>query len=280
MKNICKNLFALRLSLESSMHKEGRMRTALILSLCLVAIENTFAWAGQTPALEGMQWKMVSYLDNKGQTVAALPKSEVTATFQGGTISGRDGCNQYGASYKTTGNALTIKLGMSTMMACEQKIMEQAQGFLSALGSSATFQISGNQLQILKSNGQVAVTFAVLEATPLAGVTWQGTGYNNGKGGVQSLAAGTMITAIFDGNGALSGSASCNQYSSRFEAVANTIKISDAIATTRMACLEPAMQQEAAYLAALAKASAYRIESNRLELRDASGALQASFVAR
>jgi heat shock protein HslJ len=256
------------------------MRTALILSLFLLAIENTFAGVIQTPALEGMPWKMVSYLDNRGQTVAALPKLEVTATFQGGTISGRDGCNQYGASYKASGNVLTIKPGMSTMMACEQKIMEQAQGYLAALSSSASYQINGNQLQVLKSNGQVAVTFAVLEATPLAGAAWQGTGYNNGKGGVQSLATGTKITAVFDATGTLSGSASCNQYSATYDASANTIKISNSIATTRMACPEPAMQQEAAYLAALGRATVYRIESNRLELRDAGGALQASFVAR
>jgi heat shock protein HslJ len=256
------------------------MRTALIFGLFLIVAENALAGDGQSPTLEGVPWKMVSYLDNKGQTVSALPRTEVTATFQGGSISGKDGCNQYGASYKVSGNSLTIKLGMSTMMACEPKIMDQSQGYLTALSSSATYQIADKKLQIIKGNGTVAVTFAVLEATPLAGATWQGSMYNNGKEAVQSLAAGTEITAIFDANGNLSGSASCNTYSASYEAAANGIKINQPIGTTKMMCPAGVMQQETAYLAALARSTTYRIESNRLELRDAKGALQASYVAR
>jgi heat shock protein HslJ len=256
------------------------MRAALITSLFVLGIESAFAFAGQSPVLERMPWKMVSYLDNKGQTVPALPRTEVTATFQSGGIAGRDGCNQYGAAYKVLGNVLTIKLGPSTMMACEPKIMEQAQEYLSAMSSSATYQITDKQLQIIKGNGQVAVTFALLDPTPLASAIWKATAYNNGRGGAQSLAASTEITVVFGTNGTLSGLASCNQYSATYEAVANTLKISRAIATTRMMCSEPAMQQEAAYLAALAKATTYRIKSNRLELRDAKGSLQASYVAQ
>jgi heat shock protein HslJ len=256
------------------------MRSALITSLLLLGIESAFALAGQSPVLEGMPWKMVSYLDSKGQAVPASPGTEVTATFQSGRIAGRDGCNQYGAAYKVSGDVLTIKLGISTMMACEPNIMEQAQEYLSALSSSATYRITNKQLQIIKGSGQVAVTFAVLEPILLSGAIWKANTYNNGRGGAQSLAAGTEITAVFGTNGTVSGSASCNQYSATYEAVTNTLKIGGAIATTRKMCSEPAMQQEAAYLAALARATTYRIESNRLELRDAKGSLQASYVAQ
>jgi heat shock protein HslJ len=257
-----------------------KMKAVLMLSLILMEMGTAIAWAGQSPVLEDMPWKMASYLDSKGQTVTAFPIIEVTATFQGGRISGKDGCNQYGAAYKLSGNALTIKPGMSTMMACEQKIMEQAQNYLSALSSSATYQIADKQLKIIKSNGQVAVTFAVLEPTPLAGAVWNANMYNNGKGGAQSLATGTEITAIFDAKGALSGLASCNQYSATYEAANNTFKIIGSIGRTKMMCAPPTMQQEEAYLAALARATTYRIESNRMELRDDTGALQASFVAQ
>jgi heat shock protein HslJ len=262
------------------MHKGDEMRTVPISSFILMIMGSAFAWAGQSPVLEDMPWKMVSYLDGKGQTVPALPKIEVTATFQNGGISGKDGCNQYGAAYKVSGNVITIKPGPSTMMACEPKIMEQAQAYLSALSSSATYRIKDKQLQIIKSNGQVAVTFAVLESTPLAGAIWKATAYNNGRGGAQSLAAGTEITAVFGANGTLSGLASCNQYNTTYEAATNTLKISGEIAATKMMCSAPVMQQEYAYLAALAKATTYRIESNRLELRDATGALQASYAAK
>jgi heat shock protein HslJ len=236
--------------------------------------------ATTTVSLEGTPWKLVSYLDSKGQTVQALPDSEVTATFQDGRVAGRDGCNQYNGTYKVTGNVLTIKLGASTMMACDPKIMDQAQAYLAALSSSATYQITGKQLQITNGGGKVAVTFTVLESTPLVGTTWQATTYNNGRGGAQSLALGTEITAIFGADGTLSGSAGCNNYSTTYQVITSTIKISPAIATTRMMCPDPVMQQEAAYLAALPTATTYRIESTRLELRDAKGALQASYEAK
>jgi heat shock protein HslJ len=236
--------------------------------------------ATTTVTLEGTQWQMVSYLDSKGQTVPALPNVEVTAMFQDGKVAGRDGCNQYAGTYKADGNLLTIRLGPSTMMACDPKIMEQAQGYLAALSSSATFQITGKQLLITNGGGKVAVTFTVLESLPLAGTVWQATSYNNGRGAVQSLATGTEITAIFGADGVLSGSAGCNNYSTTYQVVTRTLKISPAIATTRMMCPEPVMQQESAYLAALPTVTTYRIESNKLELRDAKGALQASYVAK
>jgi len=236
--------------------------------------------ATTTVSLEGTPWKMVSYLDSKGQTVQALPGSEVTATFQDGTVAGRDGCNQYAGAYKVMGNVLTIKLGPSTMMACDPKIMAQAQGYAAALSSSATYQITGKQLQITNGGDKVAVTYTVLEGTPLVGTTWQATSYNNGKGGAQSIATGTEITAMFSVDGTLSGAAGCNSYSTTYQVITNTMKISPAIAATMMMCPEPVMQQEAAYLTALPTVATYRIESNKLELRDAKGALQASYVAK
>jgi len=236
--------------------------------------------ATTTVSLEGIPWKMVSYLDSKGQTVQALPGSEVTATFQDGTVAGRDGCNQYAGTYKMTGNVLTVKLGPSTMMACEPQIMTQAQGYAAALSSSATYQITGKQLQITNGGGKVAVTYTVLEGTPLVGTTWQATVYNNGRGGAESIATGTEITAIFGADGTLSGSAGCNNYSTTYQVITSTMKISPAIAATMMMCPDPVMRQEAAYLAALPTVATYRIESNKLELRDAKGALQASYTAK
>ena len=50
------------------------------------------------------------------------------------------------------------------------------------------------------------------------------------------------------------------------------------LATTRMLCAQPVMDQETAFLAALQKASQYQFESGRLMLRDATGATQATFI--
>ena len=47
---------------------------------------------------------------------------------------------------------------------------------------------------------------------------------------------------------------------------------------TRMLCAQPVMDQETAFLAALQMATQYQFESGRLVLRDADGAIQATFV--
>jgi heat shock protein HslJ len=107
-----------------------------------------------------------------------------------------------------------------------------------------------------------------------------GQAYNNGRGGVVSVIGGTEITARLDG-GRLTGSAGCNTYTAFYTLSGNAIAIGS-IASTRIACSTPAgiMEQEAAYLTALASARTYRIDGERLFLQTADGAQAASFVAR
>jgi heat shock protein HslJ len=85
--------------------------------------------------------------------------------------------------------------------------------------------------------------------------------------------AGTVITAVFTRDGAVSGSDGCNNYSAAYEADDNgNISIGPA-ATTRMACEPEVMEQEQAYLAALGGAQTYAInEQGRLEIFYDSGA--------
>jgi heat shock protein HslJ len=256
-----------------------------------------------TVALEGPLWKLVSYLDSKGQTVPVLAGSEVTAQFQDGKIAGKDGCNQYNGTYKVTGGVLTVKLGASTLMACEAKLMDQAKAYTTALASAATFQIAGNRLQLTNGGGKVAATFAapaagpapavaatqaptqtlkittVATATvPLEGTPWKLTALADSKGIAVPTRAGTEITALLQG-GRVTGSAGCNNYSATYKATGAALTINAPVATTRKACPQPTMQQETAYLAALAKTAAYKIDGDKLELRNAAGALLASFAA-
>jgi heat shock protein HslJ len=112
----------------------------------------------------------------------------------------------------------------------------------------------------------------------LTGAEWSAAGVNNGKGGVASLVADTVITATFGEDGPLFGSGGCNRYRGQFTVDGARITIGP-LATTRMACPGPVMEQEAQYLAALGRATTWRIDGDTLELRDADGALQVSFRA-
>lgn len=260
-----------------------------------------------TVALEGPVWKLVSYLDSKGQITPTLAGSEVTAQFQSGKVTGKDGCGQYDGTYKVTGGVLTIKLGPGALMACEAKLMGQAKAYSAALTSSATFQIAGDRLQITNGGGKVAVTFAApapapaagpapdvaatraptqtLKITgvttvtvPLEGIAWKLATLADSKGNAIPTLAGTEITALLQG-GRVTGSAGCNNYSATYKAADSALTVNTPAATTRKACPQPTMQQELAYLGVLAKTAAYKIEGEKLELRNAAGALLASFAA-
>ncbi len=258
-----------------------------------------------TVALEGPLWKLVSYLDSKGQTVPVLAGSEVTAQFQDGKVAGKDGCNQYTGTYKVTGGVLTVKLGASTLMACEAKLMDQAKAYTTALASAATFQITGDRLQITNGGGKVAATFAApapaagpapavaatqaptqtLKVTtvatttvPLEGTPWKLAALADAKGTAVPTLAGTEVTALLQG-GRVTGSAGCNNYSATYKATSAALTVNAPVATTRKACTQPIMQQETAYLAALAKSATFKIEGDKLELRNAAGVLLASFAA-
>ena len=104
--------------------------------------------------------------------------------------------------------------------------------------------------------------------------------YNNGKGGLQSLAASSAITATFGSDGSLAGNASVNRYTTTYATSGDTMSVDAQIVTTKMAGPEKLMKQESAYLAALPRTATYTIEGDELWLRDSTGAALAHYVAR
>jgi heat shock protein HslJ len=248
-------------------------------------------FSAQVPApLAGTLWQLTGYDNAKGGFSSLLRDTEITATFgEDGTLSGSAGCNGYSTSYQIYGDQIAIGAVASTMMMCPgpEGIMEQENTYLVTLQSSSAYRIEGQQLTLFDAGGQAALTYVVSEPTPLIGTLWQVMGYNNGKGGVTSVVIGTELTAVFGEDGNLTGSAGCNNYSASFKVdeaagpAEGTISIGPA-ASTRMFCAEPegTMEQEGQYLAALGMAATYRIESDRLQLRDENGSLVTDYVVK
>lgn len=236
------------------------------------------------PPLAGTSWVMSSV---NGRT--AVEGTLVTAVFgNDGTVTGSGGCNTFTATYETNApNYITVQMGASTMMACEVPVTEQETQYFRALSDAATYLVAGDTLTLTSADGSTNIVFAKATLTDLTGagtelgsVTWIVTGYNNGNEAVVGVLADTTLTAVFGADGVLTGSAGCNNYHASYTAAGDQISIGT-VASTMMACAEPAgiMEQESAYLAALELAMTYQIRGNTLELRDANGALQASYVA-
>jgi heat shock protein HslJ len=231
--------------------------------------------------LEGPTWLLESYLDIEGNLTARLPQTRVTINFAEGEVSGTAGCNNYFGPYQADGNSLTIgPLGSTMMMCIQDDTATQETAFLANLGNVASYDIVNNQLQLIDAEGNTILVFNVEESIPLVGTDWTVTGYNNGQEAVVSILADTEMTALFDENGLVSGSAGCNNYRASFETSAETINIGPA-ASTRKLCPEPEgiMEQETLYLAALEMAATYEIDGSRLDMYDVDGARVVQFEA-
>ncbi|MGF1568355.1 MAG: META domain-containing protein, partial [Nodosilinea sp.] len=229
-----------------------------------------------SPSLEGPLWGLTHYIVGAGQMAEAESYStrHPSIQFANGQISGNGTCNRFFGSYKLESNNLIIQPGGSTLMAGPPAAMAQEQAFMAALGKVSRYAIVAAKLHLLEASDSPLLVFRELVPLPLIGTRWALTAYNNGRGGVTSGLAGTHITATFDSQGILSGSAGCNTYRAGYTAQAGTIAIA-AATTTRQFCPQPegVMAQEAAYLTALTTASRYFLEEeNRLTLKTDAGA--------
>ena len=82
------------------------------------------------------------------------------------------------------------------------------------------------------------------QGLPLVGTNWSLDKLNG-----EPLLTQTYISALFDEEGAVSGTSGCNSYSGSYQVDGSSLTVGMTV-TTMMACAEPVMEQEAAYLAA------------------------------
>lgn len=215
--------------------------------------------AADPAALEGTAWVLSDGIDVDGQLAAP------SVSFEQGRIGGSDGCNLFGASYEVNGSELKIGEVTSTAMACE--IGEE---FMDVLEGAPEWRLDGEEL-VLESDGD---ELRFQAASPEG--SWRATSFLQGDG-VSTLLADTEITADF-GEGALSGSAGCNQYGGGYETRGSSISI-EALFATEMACDSPRgiMEQERAFLSVLPRAAEFKLEARNLVLLTAKGTIVATF---
>ena len=107
-----------------------------------------FAGCGGEPAslLKG-EW-LVEKIDGK----AIATESHPSLNFDvGNQVNGDSSCNRYFGRYALTGEGLTISQIGSTMMMCEQPLMDQETAFQSILRDTSGFQIGADGALILQA---------------------------------------------------------------------------------------------------------------------------------
>jgi heat shock protein HslJ len=233
------------------------------------------------PVLDGTRWILTDYVI-EGVSWPALGTTTVTLEFPDDKrITGSAGCNHYFSDYRMKGTTIAIgPAGRTEMYFTGPGVMEQESAYLALLNTAATATTGNDRLTLADAKGRTILIFTrqVPPAPePLTGTNWTLDSLYSGDA-VSSVLSGTMITAVFDREGRVSGSTGCNHYSGSYTVTENSLAISS-LGSTKMACQgEDIMQQESTYLASLNSAAGFTISGNRLKLADERGTTLLSFT--
>ena len=214
--------------------------------------------------LTGIPWEWVGTTSPAGLAPVGDPSRYNIIFNANGTANIKADCNSVHGSYTTNGSNISITTGASTMVACAPD--SQDAQFLNQLTSAVIYFIDGGNLYLDLPADSGTMRFIPQGSPPPnpdapAGEVDGNTFYLVSYGALsqpQAIIAGTQITADF-ANGAVTGSAGCNNYSGTLVS-ANDHFVVEGIVTTRKICAEPAgiMEQEQAYLAALGSVTGYQ----------------------
>lgn len=89
----------------------------------------------------------------------------------------------------------------------------------------------------------------------------------------------TTITAEFKEDGTLSGSNSCNRYNTTYSVDGEYLTINQPIMSTLMACPDPVMAQEQAFMTALGAVAKFEIKGEELTLFSDAGEALLTYIA-
>ena len=245
---------------------KSRMSVSVIVVIVLAALLPFAGVSAQNaPVLADSEWQLVSL-----GGVPVLEGTSVTLSFvEEGQVSGSAGCNRYGAEVTLDGSSITIGTPFTTRMMCAQEgVMEQEQSYLTALQAATSISVSGGSLTLTGADGTALVFSAI---SPLAGTNWAFVSLEEGGVFRTERLADTVVTLAFSAEGAVSGSAGCNRYTTRYTVDGSSITFGP-IMSTMMACAPEVMDQEAAFTRALEGASSFTLLDGQLILTTAEGA--------
>lgn len=191
-------------------------------------------------------------------------------------VAGNASCNNFFGNYTLDGDKLSFGALGSTQMFCAvpDGSMDQESAYLAALESSAGYRSEDGKLLLVDASNNTVLVFAPQDMS-LEGASWNLTMFNDGQSLV-SVVNNTEINAEFK-DGSVAGSSGCNSYNGPIQQDGLNLTFGN-LASTMMLCQEEGvMEQETAYLQAIAKTTHYLVEGKQLTLYDADNSVLATF---
>jgi heat shock protein HslJ len=248
----------------------------LSLAISSLIVIGFTAGCGEDGGADASQLEDTPWVLTSGAEITLPATVAPSALFSAGEVSGSTSCNQYSGPYELDGDSLDIGQLTMTLIACVPPRDAIERAYMRALGQVARWAVDGEELVLSDEDEGELLRYA---AGSIVG-DWSVTGILSGDA-FSSPIAGTELTAVFAEDGKLTGSAGCNSYTTSYATDKATIEIEPA-AATRKFCAEPAgvMDQEAAYLSALADAATYRVDGATADLLNAEGQRLVGFERR
>ncbi len=254
-----------------------RRASLLMLLMAIAALSLLGCGAeNQVAELTANPWVATQIQTSEG-VVLPLPGTSPAIFFNpDGNASGNATVNSFKGPYAAEGRNLKIgPLAASDWVGPQMEAAQDA-AVLDALASTARYHIQDGELQLSDAAGNLLMGMKVAQEPKLVGPVWKCTEYAE-NGSLASTVGTSQVVAEFAPDGMLAGSGGVNQYSAPYTASGTKMTIGPEIASSEMAGPEELMAQEAAYLDAIAKTAAYRIEAYQLVLMDPKGTVLAKY---
>lgn len=108
----------------------------------------------------GQTQTQVNYADQKWELIELNGRSvrnnqgrpHVTFRSQGNELLGHGGVNQFGGSWKVTGETLQVDVGAMTMIGADEERLRLETDFISMLGRANRAEVNKDQLQLSRGN--------------------------------------------------------------------------------------------------------------------------------
>jgi heat shock protein HslJ len=236
------------------------------------------------PSVEG-SWSLLVGRSPNGE-FAPIAGHPITLEVEGDRWAGSAGCNRYTTTVTWDAERVVLPRGIATtLMACADDVAAVERAYLAALPLAATVGRTVDRLT-LRGEGVELVfepsrttpdaeelgeepaghdageaSVAGEEPPPLVGTTWSIVRLVGSEEAGSPRPAVGAPWVLFGEDGAVAGATGCNRLMGRYELDGTMLRIGP-LATTRMACPEPAMAQEASILRLLSGAT---VEVARLD---------------
>ena len=198
---------------------------AMLLAGCTAVVP-----AGPSVSLKNTSW-VVTEIQGTPTITDLRPSMEFGAA---GEVGGNGSCNPYSGTYTLNGTQLGFAdLSMTAMACLEGGAMEQETAFHSALSTVVTARFTGDTVELLDGDGEVALLLAPVPPLELAGTSWVLAGLIDGNV-TSAPVEGDPVSLSFESD-QLSGKA-CNTVRGEYTLEGDQIKVGP-LMSTKMACL-------------------------------------------